>query len=128
MTQAKSEGFQSLGRIPQFIGHAAVSAGLLAGGASLLNAGGAMAFITFPPDYPGQPPVGPDGVSTVGIAGPDAGEGTVNLAFSGVVGGKNTYQVDTDFDGPPRAVMFYRDLIVVFLHILFRRLYTPLMA
>ena len=32
-----------MGRLPQFVGQAAVAAGLLAGGASLLNAGGAMA-------------------------------------------------------------------------------------
>jgi hypothetical protein len=32
-----------MGRLPQLFGHAAVAAGLLAGGASLLNAGGAMA-------------------------------------------------------------------------------------
>ena len=34
-----------MGRIPQFFGHAAVAAGLLASGASLLNAGGAMAAV-----------------------------------------------------------------------------------
>jgi hypothetical protein len=32
-----------MGRLPQLFGHAAVAAGLLTGGASLLNAGGAMA-------------------------------------------------------------------------------------
>ena len=41
--QTKTGAFLSMGRIPQFFGHAAVAAGLLAGGASLLNAGGAMA-------------------------------------------------------------------------------------
>jgi hypothetical protein len=46
--QTKTGAFLSMGRIPQFIGHAAVAAGLLAGGASLLNAGGAMATPTCP--------------------------------------------------------------------------------
>jgi hypothetical protein len=41
--QTKTGAFLSMGRIPQLFGQAAVAAGLLAGGASLLNAGGAMA-------------------------------------------------------------------------------------
>ena len=98
--QTKTGAFLSMGRIPKFFGHAAVAASLLAGGASLLNAGGAMA-IAFPPDYPGQGPVGPDMVTTVGYGGPTDGLGNVNLAYSGVLAGKPTYQVDTDFDGPP---------------------------
>ncbi|MEB3301648.1 MAG: hypothetical protein VKN56_06715 [Cyanobacteriota bacterium] len=102
MTQAKTGVFLSMGRLPQFVGQAALAASVLAGGASLLNAGGAMAApIAFPPPYPGQPPVGPDGVTTVGAGGPTVGLGTVNLAYSGLLGGKPTYQVDTDFDGPP---------------------------
>lgn len=100
MTQAKTGVFLSMGRLPQLVGQAALAASVLAGGASLLNAGGAMA-LPFPPIYPGQGPVGPDGVTTVGNAGPTVGLGDVNLAFSGVLAGKNTYQVDTDFDGPP---------------------------
>lgn len=46
--QTKTGAFLSMGRIPQLFGHAAVAAGLLAGGASLLNAGGAMALPTCP--------------------------------------------------------------------------------
>jgi hypothetical protein len=54
--KTKTGAFLSVGRIPQLIGHTAVAAGLLAGGASLLNAGGAKAAscpgVTFPnPDY-----------------------------------------------------------------------------
>jgi hypothetical protein len=112
MTQAKTGVLLSMGRLPQFVGQAALAASVLAGGASLLNAGGAMALpfdstATPPVNYPGQPPVGPDGVSTVGVpfpgppANPSTGLGNVNLAYSGVLAGKNTYQVDTDFDGPP---------------------------
>ena len=49
-----------MGRIPQFFGHAAVAAGLLAGGASLLNAGGAMAvdcLSATPPPVPVYTPL-----------------------------------------------------------------------
>jgi hypothetical protein len=100
MTQTM-KGMFFMGRLPQIVGQAALAVSVLAGGASLLNAGGAMANISFPPDYPGQPPVGPDGVFTTGDDGPTAGLGTVNLAYSGIFGGKKTYQVDVDFDGPP---------------------------
>ena len=44
MTKANPGVFLSMGRLPQFVGQAAVAASVLAGGASLLNAGGAMAL------------------------------------------------------------------------------------
>ena len=43
MTKAKTGVFLSMGRLPQIVGQAALAASMLAGGASLLNAGGAMA-------------------------------------------------------------------------------------
>jgi hypothetical protein len=43
MTQIKTGAFPSMGRIPQLFGHTVLAASMLAGGASLLNAGGAMA-------------------------------------------------------------------------------------
>ena len=49
MTRNKTGAFLSMGRIPKLIGHGAVAAGLVAGGASLLNAGGVMA-LNCPPD------------------------------------------------------------------------------
>lgn len=43
MTQTKTKTVLSMGRIPQLFGHAVLAAGVLAGGASVLNAGGAQA-------------------------------------------------------------------------------------
>lgn len=43
MTQTKTGAFPSMGSIPQLFGHTVLAASMLAGGASLLNAGGAMA-------------------------------------------------------------------------------------
>jgi len=43
MTKAKTGVFLSMGRLPQIVGQAALAASVFAGGASLLNAGGAMA-------------------------------------------------------------------------------------
>ncbi len=43
MTKAKTGVFLSMGRLPQIVGQAALAASVLAGGASLLNAGAAMA-------------------------------------------------------------------------------------
>lgn len=48
MTQTKTGAFLSLGRFPQLVGQAALAASVLAGGASLLNAGGAMALACSP--------------------------------------------------------------------------------
>ena len=45
MTKAKTGVFLSMGRLPQIVGQAALAASMLAGGASLLNAGGAMANV-----------------------------------------------------------------------------------
>jgi hypothetical protein len=45
MTKAKTGVFLSMGRLPQIVGQAALAASVLAGGASLLNAGGAMANV-----------------------------------------------------------------------------------
>ena len=43
MMQTKTKTVLSMGRIPQLFGHAVLAAGVLAGGASLLDAGGAQA-------------------------------------------------------------------------------------
>jgi hypothetical protein len=43
MTKAKTGVFLSMGRLPQIVGQAALAASVLAGGVSLLNAGGAIA-------------------------------------------------------------------------------------
>jgi hypothetical protein len=48
MTQTKTGAFLFMGRLPQSIGQAALAASVLAGGASLLNAGGAMAIACAP--------------------------------------------------------------------------------
>jgi len=53
-----------MGRLPQLFGHAAVAAGLLAGGASLLNAGGAMAVACTPAGTFDVDPLGPDFLAT----------------------------------------------------------------
>jgi hypothetical protein len=47
MLQTKSGAFLSLRRLPQIVGQAALAASMLTGGASLLNAGGAMAVDCF---------------------------------------------------------------------------------
>lgn len=60
MTQTKTGAFLSMGRLPQFVGQAALAASMLAGGASLLNAGGAMAvdcLAATPPQVPVYTPL-----------------------------------------------------------------------
>ena len=48
MTQTKKGAFPSMARMPQLFGHTVLAASMLAGGAYLLNAGGAMAANTSP--------------------------------------------------------------------------------
>ena len=52
MTQTKTGAFPSMGRIPQLFGHTVLAASMLAGAASLLNAGGAMAASSTAPTFP----------------------------------------------------------------------------
>jgi hypothetical protein len=68
MMQTKTKTVLSMGRIPQLFGHAVLAAGVLAGGASVLNAGGAVAEISCGEGYflyPGTsvPPAVPTCVS-----------------------------------------------------------------
>ena len=68
MMQTKTKTVLSMGRIPQLFGHAVLAAGVLAGGASVLNAGGAVAQISCGEGYflyPGTsvPPAVPTCVS-----------------------------------------------------------------
>jgi len=84
-----------MGRLPQFVGQAAVAASMLAGGASLLNAGGAMAV----------PCTGPNGAHFDII-------GTYTSCSSPVGGDNNFVTVDTKFSpeivGPAIGVTEYK--------------------
>ncbi len=92
MTQTKTGAFPSMGRIPQLFGHAVLASGMLAGGASLLNAGAAMAASSTAPSFPCTAfapamPVVAGGFSytVTPIAGPTNGTGscTVSSPVSG---------------------------------------------
>jgi hypothetical protein len=97
MTQAKTGAFLSMGRLPQFVGQAALAASVLAGGASLLNAGGAMAATdTFPPT-PFIPPAVENGATITGLTGPTVGTGDVEFDYAGLISGRPSWTVDVDF-------------------------------
>ncbi len=90
--QTKTGAFLSMGRIPQYIGQAALAASVFAGGASLLNAGGAMAQSVFPPRPPlDSPSVG--GVFIDYLSGPSLGDGDVEFNLVA----PKTVTIDTDF-------------------------------
>jgi hypothetical protein len=107
MTKANPGVFLSMGRLPQFVGQAAVAASVLAGGASLLNAGGAMALdcapaMTFAISATTQP-IG-EFVATCPLAGTDITTlavdwDPVNLI---TVGGSVSYNVATTALNPER--------------------------
>jgi hypothetical protein len=81
MTQTKTGAFPAMGRIPQLFGHTVLAASVLAGGASLLNAGGAMAVTTSTaPSFPcnfGPGGVAPAPTPTVGFNGTEFTVGTI---------------------------------------------------
>lgn len=98
MTQTKTGAFLSMGRLPQFVGQAALAASMLAGGSSLLNVGGAMAQNSdlFPPP-PFIPPVVEAGAIISGHTGPTVGSGDVEFDYLGAFSGRKTWTIDTDF-------------------------------
>ena len=80
-----------MGRIPQLFGHAVLAAGMLAGGASLLNAGAAMAASSTAPTFPCTtglggfaPPMpvvaGAYSYTVTPIAGPTTGTGSCTVS------------------------------------------------
>ncbi len=116
MTQDKTGALLSIGRIPQLFGHAVLAAGVLASGASLLNAGGAMAQNPDPfPPTPFIPPVTVNGATIQGITGPagaPAQTGDVEFTYNGIASNlRPTWAVDTDFApnlvGPYNGVFEY---------------------
>ena len=122
MTTNKTGAFLTMGRIPQFFGQAALAVGLLAGSASLLNAGGAMA-VNPDPFSPIDIPVFPNpgetvnGAKIIGITGPACTTGTpcsgdVEFSYNGVAAnGRHTWAIDADFApnqaGPYSGVFEY---------------------
>ena len=98
MTQINA-GVSFKGRLPQFVGQAALAASVLAGGASLLNAGGAMAATDTFPLTPFIPPAVENGATITGLTGPTAGGGDVEFTYNGIspVNNRPTWAIDTDF-------------------------------
>jgi len=87
MTQTKTGAFPSMGRIPQLFGHTVLAASMLAGGASLLNAGAAMAASSTAPTFPCTtfaPPMpvvaGAYSYTVTPIAGPTTGTGSCTVS------------------------------------------------
>ena len=94
MTQAKTGAFPSMGRIPQLFGHTVLAASMLAGGASLLNAGGAMAAC---PPVSGSPQNWFGNVGTVTASNVSASlPGTADCSL--VSQQTNVATFDTDFE------------------------------
>jgi hypothetical protein len=110
-----------MGRLPQFVGQAAVAASLLAGGASLLNAGGAMADpctgtnggnfdITGTYTSCSSPVGGNDKLVTVDTkfspekVGPITGETKYTLTSLDPTAPFIAVLLDSDFDFPPGTV------------------------
>ena len=82
-----------MGRIPKLFGNAVLATGMLAGGASVLNAGGAQAACTLPISTPWFPPI-PGG--TVTASGPIALPPTADCSL--VSQQTNVATFDTDFE------------------------------
>ena len=112
MTQTKTKTVLSMGRIPQLFGHAVLAAGVLAGGASLLNGGEAMAAC---PPVSGSPQNWSGNVGTVSatnVAGSLPGTADCSLVSQQT----NVATFDTDFEttgagglfGPTTLVYSYQ--------------------
>ena len=102
MTRNKTGAFLSMGRIPQLFGHAVLATGMLAGGASVLNAGGAEAAC---PPVSGSPAnwFGNTGtISATNVAGPLPG--TVDCSL--VSQQTNVATFDTDFEANGAGGLF----------------------
>ena len=101
MTRNKTGAFLSMGRIPQLFGHFVLAASMLAGGVSLLNAGGAMANsdTTTIPCTANLGPVGDPGYTytTANGAGPTVGSGTCTIS-SPVANSPYFVTMDVKFD------------------------------
>ena len=115
-----------MGRLPQIVGQAALAASMLAGGASLLNAGGAMAanclgangdkydLITFTPAPPSvicsSPVAGNPLLVTIDSDFPSPGElpgpasGISEFSIESKHGRFNAVLLDSDFDFPSGTV------------------------
>jgi hypothetical protein len=91
--QNKTGAFLSMGRIPQLFGHAILATGMLAGGASVLNAGGAQAQ----PCPPVIPPLNPHGFYYNGIGSTPA---STPSCISPVAGNPNLVNIDHDYAAP----------------------------
>ena len=92
MTQTKTGAFLSMGRIPHLLGNGALAAGLMTGGISLLNAGGAMATNC---DQPA--PAGPNGMTYAFISDTPAYPGVGVCRDVLRNGNIKTTSVDYDF-------------------------------
>jgi hypothetical protein len=112
MTQTKTKTVLSMGRIPQLFGHAVLAAGMLAGGASVLNAGGAEAAC---PPVSGSPTNWSGNIGTVSatnVAGSLPGTADCSLVSQQT----NVATFDTDFEttgagglfGPTTLVYSYQ--------------------
>lgn len=92
MTQAKTGVFLSMGRLPQFVGQASVAASVLAGGASLLNAGGAHAAAV-----PGNSVNNRFSTTLTNNAAPDPGIGDIESPVAGNPAFGNFVAIEYDF-------------------------------
>lgn len=86
-------------RTSQFGGKAILAASILAGGASLLNVGGAMAAVGPIPNPYNCPPGATEGGATIcSLSGPSGGTGSVEFNFLGInLNGRPTWSVNADF-------------------------------
>ena len=107
MTRNNTGAFLSMGRIPQLIGYVVLAGGMLAGGASVLNAGGAKA-VNPDPFAPGDPVFNPisetvSGATITGLvsppgSNPTVGSGDVEFTYNGIASNnRRTWAIDADF-------------------------------
>jgi hypothetical protein len=113
MTKANPGVFLSMGRLPQFVGQAAVAASVLAGGASLLNAGGAMALDctsagTFGISATSRP-IG-DFEATCPIIGTDITTLAVDYDPVALFAGSGSYNYNVATISPANPELFFREI------------------
>ena len=100
MMQNKNGASLSMGRIPQLFGHAVLAAGVLACGASLLNAGVAMAATSISPipcnAFASGTTVGHFTIAPIVSDGPTIGTGTCSIS-SPVAGSSDFVTMDVKF-------------------------------
>jgi hypothetical protein len=100
MIQNKTGAFLSMGRLPQLFGHAVLAAGVLAGGASILYAGGAMAETSISPipcsAFAPDTTVGHFTIAPIVSDGPTIGTGNCSIS-SPVAGSSDVVTMDVKF-------------------------------